>query len=78
MKTSGHPYYQFCEDLNLDSYKERCKEQDAQDYGSLFDVDENISKNIEEIPNREEVQSKVEEDEEMEIKNLNTEEVRVK
>ena len=41
-----------------------CIEQDAQGYGLLFDVDGDKSKDSEEIPNREEVQSKVEEDEE--------------
>ena len=48
--------------------RERCKEQDAQGYGLLFDVDGNISMDSAEIPNREEVQSKVEEDGEMRIK----------
>ena len=43
LKTSGHPYYQFFDDLNLDTYKERCKDQDQQGYDLLFgkDVDEN-------------------------------------
>ena len=43
LKTSGHPYYQFCEDLNLDSYKERCKEQDAEGYNLLFEKDQSVS-----------------------------------
>ena len=28
LKDSGHPYYQFCDDFNLETYTERCKEQD--------------------------------------------------
>ena len=74
LKTSGHPYYQFCDDLNLDSYKERCKEQDAQGYGLLFDVDGNLSKDSEEISNHEQVQNKATEEEEMEMRNLSSEE----
>ena len=45
LKTSGHPYYQFCDDFNLDTYKERCKDQDQQGYDLLFgkDADENTT-----------------------------------
>ena len=37
LKTFGHPDYQFYEDLNIDSYKNRCKEQDENGYKLLFD-----------------------------------------
>ena len=37
LKTFGHPDYQFYEDLNIDSYKNRCKEQDENGYNLLFD-----------------------------------------
>ena len=40
LKTSGHPYYQFCEDLNL---HKGCKEQDAQGYELLFETDQAVS-----------------------------------
>jgi hypothetical protein len=40
LKTSGHPYYQFCEDLNMDDYKKKCKEQDAEGYKLLFETDQ--------------------------------------
>jgi hypothetical protein len=43
LKTSGHPYYQFCEDLNIDTYKKRCKEQDAQGYELLFEIDQAVN-----------------------------------
>ena len=40
LKTSGHPYCQFCEDLNLNK---GCKEQDAQGYELLFETDQAVS-----------------------------------
>ena len=36
LKDSGHPYYQFCDDYNLETYAERCKEQDKMGYDLLF------------------------------------------
>ena len=43
LKTSGHPYYQFCDDFNIDTYKKRCKEEDEAGYKLLFD-EENSSR----------------------------------
>ena len=40
LKDSGHPYYQFCDDFNLDSYKQRCLEDDKDGHRLLFDDDE--------------------------------------
>ena len=40
LRDSGHPYYQFCDDLNLDTYKERCRNQDNKSYDLLFADDE--------------------------------------
>ena len=43
LKESGHPYYQFCDDYNIDTYKKRCEEQDKQGYDLLFESEhENI------------------------------------
>ena len=43
LKTSGHPYYQFCDDFNIDAYKKRCKDEDEAGYKLLFD-EENSSR----------------------------------
>ena len=37
LKTSGHPYYQFCDDFNIDKYKEKCRDEDERGYNLLFD-----------------------------------------
>ena len=43
-KESGNPYYQFCDEINIDTYKERCRQEDKQGYELLFDLDKmNIS-----------------------------------
>ena len=36
LKDSGHPYYQFCDDFNIDKYKERCKKEDKDGHRLLF------------------------------------------
>ena len=41
LKESDHPYYQFCDDFNLDSYKQRCFEKDKNGHRLLFDDEEN-------------------------------------
>ena len=50
LKDSGHPFYQFCDDLNLDTYKERCKEQDQRGFELLFSEDEDKNEKSKEIP----------------------------
>ena len=39
LKESDNPYYQFCDDLNIDSYKEKCREQDKEGYKLLFEAE---------------------------------------
>ena len=43
LKDSGHPFYQFCDDFNIDAYKKRCQDEDKQGYELLFDSEENNS-----------------------------------
>ena len=38
MKKSGHPYYQFYDDLN--SYQKKCKDQDEQGHQLIFGDDD--------------------------------------
>ena len=53
LKDSNHPFYQFCDDLNLDTYKERCKEQDQRGFELLFSEDQNNEKSRKIPPNNE-------------------------
>ena len=39
LNDSGHPYYQLCDDFNLDTYKERCKKEDQDGHRLLFSND---------------------------------------
>ena len=70
LKESGNPFYQFCDDFNIDSYKERCREEDKQGYELLFDSDSESPTTTEVIDNFEKVDEMVEEEE---AQNLNPE-----
>ena len=60
LKTSGHPYYQYSDDFNIDTYKKQCKEEDEAGYQLLFDTEDSSrsdKKNDKEGPDHEDLDS---------------------
>ena len=39
LKISGHPFYQFCDDFNLDSYRKRCQDEDPKGFEQIFEAE---------------------------------------
>ena len=37
LNISGHPFYQFCDDFNLDSYRKRCQDEDPTGLEQIFE-----------------------------------------
>ena len=50
LQISGHPYYQYCDDYNVDSYKERCKQEDKKGHDLLFKEAESSAKYRKDMP----------------------------